>query len=123
LRGGEKMMNQVVVVGRLVKDPEVEKTESGKERTFVTLAVPRSYKNENGEYDVDYVDCVLWNQIATNTTEYCKKGDLVGIKGKIETNTYETEDGEKKKATNIVAERVTFLSSKAPEKSDDDLDM
>ena len=117
------MMNQVVVVGRLVKDPEVEKTESGKERTFVTLAVPRSYKNENGEYDVDYVDCVLWNQIATNTTEYCKKGDLVGIKGKIETNTYKTEDGEKKKATNIVAERVTFLSSKAPEKSDDDLDM
>ena len=121
------MLNQVVVVGRLVKDPEVETTENGKERTYITLAVQRAYKNENGEYDTDFVDCVLWNQIATNTTEYCHKGDIVGVKGKIETNTYETEDGEKKKATNIVAERVTFLSSKSPDKSDDksndDLDM
>ena len=117
------MLNQVVVVGRLVRDPEVEKTESGKDRTFITVAVPRAYKNENGEYDTDFVDCVLWNNIATNTTEYCHKGDIIGIKGKIETNTYETEDGEKKKSTNIVAEKVTFLSSKAPEKSDDNLDM
>ena len=117
------MLNQAVLVGRIVYEPELKETENGNKMANVTLAVPRSYKNENGEYDVDYVDCVLWNQIATNTTEYCKKGDLVGIKGKIETNTYETEDGEKKKATNIVAERVTFLSSKAPEKSDDDLDM
>jgi single-strand DNA-binding protein len=117
------MLNQVVVVGRLVRDPEVEKTESGKDRTFITVAVPRAYKNENGEYDTDFVDCVLWNNIATNTTEYCHKGDIIGVKGKIETNTYETEDGEKKKSTQIVAEKVTFLSSKAPEKSDDDLDM
>jgi single-strand DNA-binding protein len=117
------MLNQVVVVGRLVRDPEVEKTESGKDRTFITVAVPRAYKNENGEYDTDFVDCVLWNSIATNTTEYCHKGDIIGVKGKIETNTYETEDGEKKKSTQIVAEKVTFLSSKAPEKSDDDLDM
>ena len=117
------MLNQVVVVGRLVKDPEVEKTESGKDRTFITVAVPRAYKNENGEYDTDFVDCVLWNSIATNTTEYCHKGDIIGVKGKIETNTYETEDGEKKKSTQIVAEKVTFLSSKAHDKSDDDLDM
>ena len=117
------MMNQTMLVGRLVRDPEVETTESGKERTFITLAVQRPYKNENGEYDADFIDCVLWNQVASKTTEYCKKGDLIGIKGNIETNIYETEDGEKKKTMNVVAERVTFLSSKAPEKSDDDLDM
>ena len=123
------MMNQVFCVGRLVKEPTIEKTESGKDRAFITLAVPRSYKNpETGEYDTDFVDCVLWNGVATNTAEYVNKGDLIGIKGKIETNTYETEDGEKRKSTQIVAEKVTFLSSSKEktddiEKSDDDLDM
>lgn len=122
------MLNQVVVVGRIVKDPTVEKTESGKERSFITLAVPRSYKNENGEYETDFVDCVLWGGVASNTAEYCQKGDMVGVKGRVETNTYETEDGEKKKSTQIVAEKVTFLSSKVKdediEKSEEeDLDM
>ncbi|MGM9876806.1 MAG: single-stranded DNA-binding protein [Bacilli bacterium] len=121
------MLNQVVVVGRIVKDPTVEKTESGKERSFITLAVPRSYKNENGEYETDFVDCVLWGGVASNTAEYCKKGDMVGVKGRVETNTYETEDGEKKKSTQIVAEKVTFLSSKVKdediEKSEEDLGM
>ena len=116
------MLNQAVLVGRIVREPELKETEKGNV-TNITLAVPRSFKNSNGEYDTDFISCVLWKGVAENTVEYCKKGDLVGIKGKIETNTYETEDGEKKKATNIVAERVTFLSSKAPEKSDDDLDM
>lgn len=106
------MLNQVVVVGRIVKDPTVEKTESGKDRSYITLAVPRSYKNENGEYDTDFVDCVLWGGVASNTAEYCQKGDMVGVKGRVETNTYETEDGEKRKSTQIVAEKVTFLSSK-----------
>lgn len=122
------MLNQVVIVGRLVQEPTVEKTESGKERSFVTLAVPRSYKNTEGEYETDFVDCVLWGGVASNTAEYCKKGDLVGIKGKVETNTYENADGEKKKSTQIVAEKVTFLSTAKEkesdnEKSEDDLDM
>lgn len=122
------MLNQVVIVGRLVKDPTTEKTESGKERSFITLAVPRSYKNADGEYDTDFVDCVLWGGIASNTAEYCKKGDLVGVKGKVETSTYENEDGEKRKSTQIVAEKITFLSTAKEkdsenEKSDDDLDM
>ena len=122
------MLNQVVIVGRLVQEPTVEKTESGKERSFVTLAVPRSYKNDEGEYETDFVDCVLWGGVASNTAEYCKKGDLVGIKGKVETNTYENADGEKKKSTQIVAEKVTFLSTAKEkesdnEKSDYDLDM
>lgn len=122
------MLNQVVIVGRLVQEPTVEKTESGKERSFVTLAVPRSYKNAEGEYETDFVDCVLWGGVASNTAEYCKKGDLVGIKGRVETNTYETETGDKKKITQILADRVTFLSSAREknsdnEKSDDDLEM
>ncbi len=122
------MMNQVFCVGRLVQEPTVETTENGKERSRITLAVPRSYKNADGEYDTDFLDCVLWGGVASNTAEYCKKGDLVGIKGRVETNTYETETGDKKKITQILADRVTFLSSAREknsdnEKSDDDLEM
>lgn len=123
------MMNQVFCVGRLVQDPTVETSENGKERTRITLAVPRAYKNADGEYDTDFLDCTLWGQIASNTTEYCHKGDLVGVKGRIETSTYE-KDGEKKKSTHIVADRVTFLSSRSKDiqdeidkSEDDELDM
>ena len=105
------MLNQLVVIGRLVKDPELRKTESGRNVTNITLAVPRSYKNVNGEYDTDYVDCVLWNTVAESTTEYCKKGDLIGVKGRVQTRIYE-KDEQKKYATEIVAEKITFLSSK-----------
>ena len=106
------MLNQVVLVGRLTSDLEIQETESGKRRTFLTLAVQRSFKNIDGEYDTDFIDVVMWDSIAENTVEYCRKGDVVGIKGRIQTSTYETEDGTKKKATEIIAERVTFLSSK-----------
>lgn len=104
------MLNQLLIIGRLVKDPELRKTESGKNVTNITLAVPRSYKNINGEYDTDFVDCVLWNNVAESTTEYCHKGDLLGVKGRIQTRSYEKEDG-KKFVTEVVAEKVSFLSS------------
>ena len=95
------MLNQIVIVGRLTGTPEVVKSEEGKERSQITLAVPRSYKNADGEYDTDFVDCILWGGVAENTAEYCKKGDIVGVKGRIQTNNYETEDGEKRKSTQI----------------------
>ena len=106
-----KMLNQVVLVGRLTKEPEFIELENGKKVLNVLLAVPRSYKNENGEYDTDFIDCVLWEALAENTTEYCHKGDMVGIKGRVNTEYYEKDD-DKIKITNIVAEKVTFLSSK-----------
>ncbi|MDD4376433.1 MAG: single-stranded DNA-binding protein, partial [Clostridia bacterium] len=68
-----------VVVGRIVKDPELKETESGRKVTNITLAVPRSFKNINGEYETDFIPCVLWKGVAETTTAYCKKGDLVGI--------------------------------------------
>jgi len=105
------MLNQVVLVGRLVKEPELKKTENGNKVTYITLAVPRSYKNSDGEYEADFVDCTLWKAIAESTTEYCHKGDLLGIKGRIQTSSYE-KDGEKKYSTDIIAEKVTFLTSK-----------
>ncbi|MDD2518622.1 MAG: single-stranded DNA-binding protein [Bacilli bacterium] len=106
------MLNQTVIVGRIVKDPELIDTELGKKVSNLTIAVPRSYKNKDGEYDTDFIDCTLWSGLAENTVEYCKKGDLVGIKGRLETEVYEKEDNSTVKNTKLVAEKVTFLSSK-----------
>ena len=111
------MLNQLVIIGRLTKKPELKKTDSGKNVTNVTLAVPRSYKNTNGEYDTDYIDCVMWNNVAESATEYCNKGDLVGVKGRLQTRVYEKDD-EKKYITEVIAEKVTFLSSKKNEKTE-----
>ena len=104
------MLNQIVLVGRLTKDPEIITHDNNIKRTAVDLAVPRSYKNVDGVYETDYIKCVLWNGIAKNTCEYCKKGDLIGVKGRIQTSNYE-KNGEKKYVTEVIAERVTFLSS------------
>lgn len=105
------MLNQVVVVGRLVSDPKLIETEEGKKVTNITLAVPRAYKNLEGEYETDFIDCTLWTGVAESTTEYCKKGDLIGIKGRLQSGSYE-KDGETKYRTNVVAEKVTFLTTK-----------
>lgn len=109
------MVNQIILVGRLVKTPEVVTTESGKNMSYITLAIPRSYKNENGEYDTDFLDCVLWNSVAENTSEYCKQGDVIGVKGRVQSRMIEDEDGNNYKKIEIVAEKVTFLSSKKEE--------
>lgn len=108
------MLNQIVLVGRLVRDPEVRKAKNGSSYSYITLAIPRSYKNVNGEYETDFIDCTLWKLMATNTKEYCKKGDIVGVKGRLESRSYE-KDGETKYVTEVIAERVTFLSSNSKE--------
>ena len=104
------MLNQIVLVGRIVKTPELRTTENGKKTATVTLAVPRNYKNMNGEYDTDFLDCTLWTNVAENTVEYCQSGDMVGVKGRIQTIVITADDGSKKKKTEIVAEKVTFLA-------------
>ena len=106
------MLNQTVIVGRLVRDPELRETENGNKVTNITLAVPRSYKNVNGEYETDFISCVLWKGIAENTVEYVKKGDLLGIKGRIQSRNIDMPDDNKKQVIELVAEKVTFLSSK-----------
>ena len=98
------MLNQIVLVGRITKDVEI--IGGDKEFAEITLAVPRSYKNEEGEYETDFVDVTLYGGIATNTAEYCKKGDLVGVKGRIQTTMVEDH-----KVTQVIAEKITFLSS------------
>lgn len=109
------MLNHTVLIGRIVRNPELKLTDNGKKVANLTLAVPRGFKNQNGEYDTDFINCVLWKGIAESTVEYCKKGDLVGVKGRLQTREYETEEKEKRQVTEVVAEKVTFLSSKKQE--------
>ena len=112
------MLNQFVGVGRLVAEPSAKEMEDGKKVSNITIAVPRSYKNENGEYDTDFVDVVLWNGIAENTAEYCHKGDIIGVKGRIQSREYTNSEDEKKHIIEVVAEKVTFLSSKKQEEAE-----
>lgn len=99
------MINKIVLVGRLVSDPEIKETENGNKVSYITLAVPRSYKNSEGIYETDFVPCKVGYPMCDNVKEYCKKGDLLGIKGRIQ-----TKQEEDKNIIEIVAE--TFLSSR-----------
>lgn len=105
------MLNQSIIIGRIVKNPELLETDSGKKYTNITLAVSRNYKNIDGEYETDFIPCKLWQGIAENTVTYCKVGDLIGIKGRLQTSNYE-KDNETKYVVEVIAEKVTFLSSK-----------
>lgn len=116
------MLNQVIMVGRLVDTPEVKETENGKKVAKATLAVQRSYKNAEGVYETDFIDCTMFDGIATNSSEYCKKGDIVGMKGRIQTDLYE-KDGEKRKSTQLIVEKLTFLSSSKEHQKEDDLEV
>ena len=104
------MLNQVVLVGRLVEDPKVITNESGKKFSNITIGVPRPYKNKDGLYDTDFIEVTLWNNIAENTAEYCKKGDIIGVKGKLKRTGIELK---------IVAEKITFLSSNKGEEKNE----
>ena len=83
------MQNLVYLIGRLVSDPELKKTEKSKDYSTITIAVQRPFKNSDGIYESDFIRCNLWNGIATNVGEYCHKGDLIGVKGRIQIRNYE----------------------------------
>ena len=101
------MLNQIILVGRLVQDPEIKELENGQRVSYITLAVTRCYKNSDGIYETDFIPCMIYNNVADNVKEYYKKGDLLGIKGRIQ-----TRQEEDKNIIEIVAEKVTFLPNR-----------
>lgn len=111
------MINHIILVGRITQTPELQITENGKKMSEITLAVSRPYKNQSGEYDTDFLDCTLWTTIAETTAEYCQVGDLIGVKGRLQSRMIERDDGTKYKKTEVIAERVTFLTSKSSKNS------
>lgn len=104
------MLNHIVLVGRLTQDLEVKELEDGRKVCYIILAVPRSYKNEDGEYDTDYIPCTLFGGVAENTAKYCKEGTLIGVKGRIESIPMASVND-----IEIIVDKVTFLSTKGKE--------
>lgn len=107
------MLNQVILVGRLVYDPELKTIDDGRKVTTITLAVNRSYKNaETGEYDTDFIKCTLWSGIAENTVEYCRKGSTVGIKARLAQKYYDLGNDKSFSYPEVIAEKITFINTK-----------
>ena len=106
------MLNQVFVAGKLLDG--VEELEAGRDEpcSYITLAVPRGSKDMNGDYCTDLIDCRLSKGIAESTAKYCKRGDLLGIRGRIQGVTIETEDRTEKNIIEVVAETITVLPLK-----------
>ena len=107
------MLNQAILVGRLVYDPELRVLDDGRKVTTVTIAIQRGFKNaESGEYDTDFLKCTLWSGIAENTVQFCKKGSTVGIKARLSQRNFECSDGVKLSYPEIIAEKITFINTK-----------
>lgn len=106
------MINQVTIVGRLTKDPELRYTGDGKAVSNITVAVNRHFRNAVGEFETDFVQCTLWKKTAENTVQYCQKGSILGITGRIQTRNYENQEGKKIYVTEVVAENVQFVGPK-----------
>lgn len=99
------MLNQVILIGRIVQDLEIKELESGMKVVKITLAVPRSFKNSEGVYDTDFIDCIAFGGFAENTKEYCVKDDLIVVKGRVQKLGNE-------ETIKIVAEKITFLTTR-----------
>ncbi|MGD6898622.1 single-stranded DNA-binding protein [Bacillus infantis] len=106
------MMNRVVLVGRLTKDPDLRFTPNGVPTCSFTLAVNRPFSNQQGEREADFINVVVWRKPAENAANYLKKGSLAGVDGRIQTRSYEGQDGKRVYITEVVADSVQFLEPK-----------
>lgn len=103
------MLNKTILIGRLTDDPELRYTANGRAVSNFTLAVNRSYKNQNGEYDADFIDIVTWRKLAETCANHLGKGRLVAVDGRIQMRTYETDEGYNRRVFEVVANDVRFL--------------
>lgn len=105
-------MNKVILVGNLTKDPELTTTQSGTDVAIFTIAVQRKFKNANDEYESDFINCVAWRSSAEFIHKYFNKGNKIGVVGRIQTRSYDVEDGTKRYVTEVVVEECEFVQSK-----------
>lgn len=103
------MINRVVLVGRLTKDPELRYTPSGVPMARFTVAVNRPFSNQQGEKEADFIGCLAWRKQAENLANFMKKGSLIGVEGRIQTGSFEGQDGKRVYTTDVVADSVQFL--------------
>lgn len=106
------MINRAVVCGRLVRDPELRRTQNGTPVTSFTLAVNRTFKNADGQQEADFLNCVAWNKTAEIVDQYCSKGNLVGVEGRLQSRSYQDNQGNNRTVVEIIADQVQFMQSK-----------
>lgn len=106
------MINRVVLVGRLTRDPELRYTPSGVAVANFTIAVNRPFSNQQGERDADFISIVVWRRAAENVANFVGKGSLVGIDGRLQTRSYDNNEGKRVYITEVVADSVQFLEPK-----------
>lgn len=103
------MINRVVLVGRLTKDPELRYTPSGVANARFLVAVNRPFANQQGEKEADFINCVAWRKQAENLCNFMKKGNLIGLEGRIQTGSFEGQDGKRVYTTDVIADSIQFL--------------
>lgn len=106
------MLNRVVLVGRLTRDPDLRYTASGRAVANFTIAVNRPFTNQQGDREADFINCVIWNKPAENLANYMSKGNLIGIDGNLQSRSYDGQDGKRIYVTEVLAASVQFLESK-----------
>jgi single-strand DNA-binding protein len=105
------MLNEIILIGRLTRDPELRYTPSGVAVANFALAVDRPFSNQQGERDVDFIEIVTWRKLAETVSGHLQKGRLVAVTGRLQIRNYETQDGQRRKAAEVVADNVRFLDS------------
>jgi len=113
------MLNRVVLIGRLTRDPELRYTPNGTATCTFNLAVERPFSNGNGEKETDFLNIVTWRQLAENCANYLRKGRLTAVEGRIQTRSYENNEGRRVYVTEIVADNVRFLERVRAEPNSD----
>ena len=106
------MLNRIILIGRLTRDPELRYVPSGQPVASFTLAVDRPFVNQQGERATDFIDVVAWRRLAEQVTQHLNKGRLVAVEGRLQIRSYETQDGQKRKVAEVVADAVRFLDRK-----------
>ena len=106
------MINNVVLIGRLTRDPELRHTPSNIAITTFNMAVNRNFKNQDGNREADFINCMIWRQQAENFANWVKKGNLVGITGRIQTRSYENQQGQRVYVTEVVADTFQLLEKR-----------
>ena len=106
------MINRVVLIGRLTKDPELRRTAQGDAVTSFTLAVNRNFTSSDGQQQADFINCVVWKKSAENVEKYCSKGSLVGVEGRIQTRSYDNQQGQKVYVVEVICNSVQFLDTR-----------
>ncbi|HEV2357861.1 MAG TPA: single-stranded DNA-binding protein [bacterium] len=109
------MLNRIELIGRLTRDPELRYVSNGYPMAQFTIAVDRDFRNAAGEREADFVRCVTWRKLAEQVGQYCAKGRLVAVEGRLQTRSYETPDGSRRTITEVVGDRVWFLDSRRAE--------